>query len=122
MFIYSSFINLSVAAPSLMNLTMIIWRNKEGEKKRFRLKRIICRQWKELGYLLGIPLTLLQSWEVNHNGDPLECINEVLSHWLENPTDYYPASWEGLYDLLEDVELNEVAEELKQVLDNLYAP
>ena len=56
--------------------------------------------------------------------DSLECIDEVLSHWLdpdpESPKECnYPVSWEGLYKLLEDVELKDlVTVELKQALDS----
>ena len=50
--------------------------------------------------------------------DPQVCIDSVLSHWLENPTFHYPLSWEGLYSLLEDVELGEVTVKLKQALSN----
>ena len=46
----------------------------------------------------------------------MDSINAVLSHWLDNPTDYYPISWEGLNRLLNHAELGEVAEELKQAL------
>ena len=97
---------------------MIEWRNKQGERKRFRLKELICHQWIDIGCLLEIPLPVLQSWETEHLKSQLKCTNTVLSHWLENPTDYYPISWEGLCHLLEDAELGQVAEQLRQAINN----
>ena len=97
---------------------MIEWRNKQGEKEKFRLKQLICHKWKGLGCLLEIPLPILLGWEKKYREDPMDSIDAVLSHWLENPTDYYPIAWEGLYRLLEDAELSQVAEDLKLALDN----
>ena len=82
------------------------------------MKELICHKWMELGCLLEIPLPTIRALEMKNLNDPFQCINDVLSHWLENPTDYYPNSWEGLECLLDHAQLGQVAEELKQVLDN----
>ena len=74
--------------------------------------------WKEIGLLLGIDMGDLNAWETVHMKDPRNCINEVLYYWLEGPSETYPASWEGLYQLLEDIELKQVVIELKKVLDS----
>ena len=107
-----------LAHPTPRSLTLIEWRNEQGEKKRFRLKEVICHKWTELGCLLEIPLPTIRAWETKNLKDPLQCTNDVLSHWLENPTDYYPTSWTGLDRLLDNVELGQVAEDLKQALNN----
>ena len=101
------------------NLELIEWKNEQGEKKKFRLKKLICHKWKQLGTLLEIPLPTIDSWEQQYRGDASSCITAVLSqHWMENPTEYYPLTWEGLDRLLNDAELSQVAEELKQALNN----
>ena len=107
-----------VAVPSSRNLTLIKWRNTQGEEENFRLKQLICHKWKGLGCLLEIPLPILLGWEKKYREDPMDSIDAVLSHWLENPTDYYPISWTGLYRLLEDAELSQVATDLKEALNN----
>ena len=111
-------IYLSLARPTSRSITFIEWRNERGEKKRFRLKELICHKWMEIGCLLEIPLPVLQSWETENLKNQLKCTNTVLSHWLENPNDYYPVSWEGLDRLLDNTELGQVAEDLKQALNN----
>ena len=104
--------------PTSRSLTFIEWRNEQGKKERFRLKEKICHKWYELGCLLEVPLSTLSSWEKKHPRYELGCINEVLYQWLEEPTDYYPDTWEGLYRLLDHAELNQIAEDLKRALAN----
>ena len=111
------------AAPSTRSLTLIDWKDIKGRRRRLQLKQLICMKWKEIGCLLEIPLPVLQAWGTTYRENPLECINPVLSHWLDeyNGTadhEYYPLSWEGLHCLLEDAELSEVTSELKQALAN----
>ena len=50
--------------------------------------------------------------------DDEESCKAVLSYWLDRPPHYYPATWEGLYELLDDSELSQVAIELKQAVEN----
>ena len=109
-----------IARPTSRSLTFIEWKNEQGERKRFQLKELICHKWTELGCLLEVPLPILRAWETKNLKNPLQCTNDVLSHWLENPTesDYYPTSWEGLDRLLNHAELGQVAEDLKHALNN----
>lgn len=108
------------AAPSTRSLTLIDWKDIKGRRKRLQLKQLMCMKWKEIGCLLEIPLPVLQAWGTTYRENPLECINPVLSHWLDecNGSEYYPISWEGLQCLLEDAELSEVTTQLKQALSN----
>ena len=47
-----------------------------------------------------------------YSGDASVSITAVFNHWiLENPSDYYPLTWEGLDCRLNDAELGQ---ELKQ--------
>ena len=50
--------------------------------------------------------------------DDEESCKAVLSYWLDHPPRYYPATWKGLYELLDDSELGQVAIELKQAVEN----
>ena len=51
-------------------------------------------------------------------GDTTVCWMKVMDHWLVEGgvLPYYPATWEGLYLLLEDVECKKVADELKEII------
>ena len=100
---------------SAHSITFINWKNKHGKEEIFRLNKLVCHKWDEIGRLLEIPHSQLIAWE---RGNQLKCTDTVLCHWLDNPTDRYPKSWEGLDRLLNDAELAEEAKDLKQALAN----
>lgn len=108
------------AHPTARNLTLIDWKDSKGRRRRLQVKQSMCNKWKEIGCLLEIPLPLLQAWGTTYRENPLECINPVLTHWLESSTEleYYPVSWEGLQTLLEDVELSQINVDLNKALAN----
>ena len=82
---------------------MISWRNERGEVKKFRLKQSIMHKWRDIGDLV-IPWQQLEVW--TKEKDAKECCSAVLSYRLEYPPHNYPATWEGLYELLKDSELS----------------
>ena len=47
-----------------------------------------------------------------------ESCEAVLSHWLDHNPRHYPATWEGLYELLNDSELSQVVNKLKCAVNN----
>ena len=104
--------------PNSINLSVIKWKNESGKLETFRLKTAIIHKWRDIGNLL-VPRQLLETWAKEK--DAKACCDEVLSHWLDNPPPYYPATWEGLYELLNDSELGQVASDLKQAVDNATA-
>ena len=98
----------------MQNLTVLKWRSNEGKIEKFRLKSQIFHKWREIG-------TFVLSWpelEVLKDKDPKYCIDVVLQHWVSSPISQYPATWEGLYELLDDSELSVVADELKHAVEN----
>ena len=94
---------------------MIRWKNEKGEVKKFRLKQSIMHKWRDVGDLV-VPRQQLDVWANEKNAK--ECCTAVLSYWLDHPPRHYPATWEGLYELLDDSELVQVATELKQAVEN----
>ena len=105
-----------IAKPSSRNLTVIKWKNKKGEVKKFKLKTSIVHKWKEIGNLVDITWQQLEAWAKRM--DDKACCEAALSHWLDHPPSDYPATWEGLYELLDDNELGQVATDLKQAAEN----
>ena len=106
------------AKPTSTNLTIIKWKNTKGEVKKFRLKQSIMHKWRDVGDLV-VPRQQLDVWAKEKNAK--ECCTAVLSYWLDHPPRHYPATWEGLYELLDDSELGQVATELKQAVDSHLA-
>ena len=104
------------AKPTSTNLTLIKWRDERGEVKKFRLKQSIMHRWRDIGDLV-VPRQQLEVWASDNWDAKARCAN-ILSYWLDHPSRHYPATWEGLYELLDDSELGQVATELKQAVDN----
>lgn len=96
-------------------MTLIKWRNERGEEKEFRVKRLIFHRWKQVGDLI-VPRQLLHVWGRRKTDE--ESCDAILSYWMDNPPPDYPTTWVGLYDLLKDSELSQVATELKEAVDN----
>ena len=104
-----------IAKPTSANLTVIRWRNERGEVKKFWLKQSIMHKWRTVGDLV-VPRQRLAGWAKRMDDE--EGCRAVLSHWLDHPPRHYPATWEGLYELLDDSKLGQVATELKQAVNN----
>jgi hypothetical protein len=94
---------------------LIKWKNERGEVKKFRLKQSIMHKWRDIGSL-WLPWQQLEVWAKRK--DDKNCCEAVLCAWLDQSPRRYPATWEGLYDLLDDSELGQVAADLKQAVDN----
>ena len=63
--------------------------------------------------LLGIDINELDSWEHQLQSSS-SCWNKVIDHWLAGGgTAEYPATWEGLYTLLEDAECSQAAKDME---------
>ena len=98
----------------MKNLTVFKWKDENGEMKRFRLKSLIIHEWRKIGNAVPVPYPQLEVWSKR---DAEECCDAVFNHWLTHPSDY-PATWEGLYELLEDSDLSSAAAELKSAVEN----
>ena len=100
----------------MMNMTTMKWKNTDGVVKKFRLKSRIIHKWRDIGNLVA-SYEQLEVWAKDLK-DSNSCCDAVLNHWLTHPPSQYPATWEGLLELLDDIEVSSVATELKTALEN----
>ena len=103
--------------PNSQNIHVLKWKNAEGKTERLRIVSEISYKWEDFGGVLGIPWPQLQCWNKDYK-DSKKCCVAVLHHWLDNPTDDYPATWEGLCELIEDCDLSNVADKLREATQN----
>ena len=75
-------------------------------------------KWRDIGYQIDLTKSTINSFATKHENDPERCWEEVMSAWCEEEqgADEYPVTWNGLYQLLKDVEAPEVAEQLKEAV------
>ena len=98
------------------HLTLIRWKDDQGQTQRFFLKDRISHRWRDIGELTGLLYPELDNISEKYRGDPSECCRTVLGRWLDNPPPNYPTTWQGLLELLEDSQLGQVVSELRAIL------
>lgn len=97
--------------------------DKHGQKKTFRLVDRVSSRWRKFGILLGLTMNQLEAWDDQHRGNASICWNKVMEYWLAgDDVDDYPATWEGLYTLLNDCTFSEVAADLKRIVSGCCMP
>jgi hypothetical protein len=101
----------------LRHLNIIKWTDEDGQLQQFNLTKKIAHKWRTIAKLT---YSMLKRRDDEHRYPFKEkCCKAILELWLDNPPPDYPATWQGLMDLLEDSELGEVATELRTVLSKV---
>lgn len=80
--------------------------------------------WNNIGERLGIEQDVLQSFLEDSQGKNDRALSKVFNKWLSNAgglpnNNEYPLSWQGLYNLLDDIGKIEVAKEYFAFLENM---
>ena len=102
----------------MSSLNLLKWKDEQGESQTIRLVNEVSADWHDFGLLLGLKLKQLDAWDAQYRGDVRMCWNKVMEHWLtEGGSRDYPATWEGLYTLLKDLNFTKVAEILKRAVN-----
>ena len=94
------------------NLALLKYTDLQGQSHQLRLKDELSTKWLPMGDLLGISPAQLNTV----SGDPIECCRKVLGMWFQLGGGNYAWSWEGLMELLKDLELNQALKDLKIAL------
>ena len=68
------------------------------------------------GDLLGLTTERLQVIRMQIPGDVGMCCRDVLVDWLRDNQGGYPTTWEGVVQLLEDMDLSAAAQLLKNAV------
>lgn len=97
-------------------MTLIKWKDSKGVQQRLRITQSISNKWQEIGALLSISRAQLESWSLKYQQDNIKCCSAVLDYWLVSGCDEYPANWEGLLELMEDMEFKVVAAHLREAI------
>jgi hypothetical protein len=113
---------ISLVPFSLRTLTLIKWEDDSGVKKRFHLIDRVSNHFNGFGYRLQIEPNRLESWRHQYLGDPTKCFLKVMEHWFATGSDEYPTTWEGMYELLEDTKLFQVARDLREAVSSAIEP
>ena len=93
-----------------------------GRVKTFNLGEKVSGKWRDMGIRMGIGLNTLDNIE-DDKGKVSKCWQEIMKKWMsgEGARSGYPATWEGLYELLNSVKVSKVAQDLKKAVNNYIA-
>ena len=105
---------------SIQSLIFLQWTDDQGKNHEFSLQSQVSAQWKQFGHLLGITHNDLTCWDKQFRLDCKECWVQVMQHWLDGGSRSYPATWEGLYTLLENAGFGGVACKLKEIVGSFH--
>ena len=105
----------STPSLSISNLTCLRWTDK-GQVQIIKIREKISPRWEEAGDLLGLTVERLKGIDMHRRGDVGMCCRDVLVDWLHENQGDYPATWEGVVQVLEDMDLSAAALQLKKAL------
>ncbi len=111
-------LSLNLALPlSLNSLNLIKWRDSEGHEQIFRLGEMVSSKWRDLGLRLSIEPATLDIWDIQYRKDASRCWGKVMGELIASGgKGDYPSTWEGVYQLLEDIKCGGVARDLKEAV------
>lgn len=105
----------------MKHLELLKWRDEGGREQELRVVSRVSSQWRSFGRQLGFQSNELDVLEERSLRDPNKCWLEVMRQWLERGGYHdYPATWEGLYQLLDDLRFESVASELRTGVHRHY--
>jgi hypothetical protein len=103
-------------------MDLIKWKDENGVERELRIFSKIGHKWEDIATRLGLGGEISAIKQDSHYQTSL-CIKVLFKKWFENATRLpnardYPKSWRGLINLLNDVQLGEVAKELERALSS----
>ena len=102
--------------PTLDELMILKYTDK-GKKKRLRIISEASHKWKDIASLICGDTNKTRILEQTCHGDPNECLRQTfIDHFLNKKPQRYSQDWNGLIELLEDVDLETFAKNVKQAL------
>ena len=108
---------LYIPAISLPLLSRVKWQDKDGCDQVFQLVDLLSARWKKIGHHLMISYNQLESWRIEYRDQSDSCWYAVMNHWLSvGGTKEYPATWKGLFTLLEDIQCAQIALDMEKAL------
>ena len=89
----------------------------KGEKKKLEIIKGAGHKWKDIASLICDGANIVSKLEEKHRGDVNECLKQVFTDYFvsKKPQDY-SHDWNGVIEVLEDVELQTLAESVKNAV------
>ena len=103
-------------SPTLDELLILKYTDK-AEKKKLRIISKACHVWKDIATLICNDSNMTTVLEQKCRGDPKECLKQTFNdNFINKKPQKYSQDWNGLIELLDDVDLEKLAEDVKHAL------
>ena len=102
--------------PTLNELMTLKYKEKEEERK-VRIIKEASHVWKDIASSICDDHNKISILEQQHPGKPHECLRQTfIDDFLNKKPVGYSQDWNGLIELLENVDLETLAEKVKHAL------
>jgi hypothetical protein len=102
--------------PTLDELLILKYTDK-GKKHKIRIISEASHKWTNIANLICGDVNVTNVMREKCQGDPNECLKQVfIDYFLNKKPQGYTQDWNGLIELLDDVELETLAENVKYAL------
>jgi hypothetical protein len=96
---------------------MILKYTDKGKKHRIRIINEASHKWKDIANLICGDVNVTAKLEDKHRGDTNECLKRTfVDYFINKKPQRYTHDWNGLIELLEDIDLEILAEDVKCAL------
>ena len=101
----------------MSNLVLLKGTDSNNKEQKIPIISELSHKWSDTSYRLGFTPALTQQIELNYHRVQDRC-KEVMRLWLssEEGAYRYSTTWEGLIELLEDIELSSLASDIQEVV------
>ncbi len=103
-------------------LRLIKWiPDGETAERKMKIAETVAPKWRDVAMLIGINSSKIESIQNSGSGKtPEQCLYDILRIWEADSNaggnSEYPYSWDGLLDLLNDIEYSVLVDDLREAL------
>ena len=102
--------------PTLDELLLLKYTDK-GKQPKLRIIKEASHKWKDIANLICDDANVTITLEDKCRGDSNECLKRTfIDYFINKKPQRYTQNWNGLIELLEDVDLETLAEKVKHAL------
>ena len=102
--------------PTLRELTRLKYMEK-GEEKKLHIIKEASHKWKDIASIICDNQNIVSVLEQQCLGKPYDCLRQTFTDdFINNKPGDYSQDWSGLIALLNDVDLETLAEKVKNAL------
>ena len=106
--------------PTPQDLELLKYTKKDKQQKvRLKIIKRASHKWKDIAALICKDTNKIYKLEQMYHMDPVECLRQIFREdFIYRKPTRYSQSWDGIIELLNDVDQDELAEEVEHVIKN----